>query len=541
MTEDQLKQLIKTKESQTLEFKESTGEKKEICETICAFVNSDGGIILVGIKNDGSLSKTTITEKSQTDITDLFVSFKPKIASLISFEVILLDDFDILVITVQKSKTNNNFYKNTCYKRVGASNKDITEEIIQQITNQNPDWSAQICEGATIEDLDIEAIGEFRKKLTSKDPKFAKKSDRDILVSEDLLINGCPTFGCFLLLGKYEVRNRFLSSEINHIHYLYDDEKNKIEERMDVEIPWILNLPKLFVEIEKRNYTIEDIDLFRPTEKQYDPKALEEAIANAIAHRNWQIQFWIDVRQTPQELVIHNPGYFEPDFEKVIAEGVDLQYKNPHLCTLLKKIDLMEKERRGIKRKIYTLQIAKGLGISKKQVDFDPKTQQIQKVVFTLEGKMKNIDFAKLMYKKHTQINFDEIIILDKIASGKNQFGTDINQEEFEKVKKYIKKSTGKNNKLRFKSFVLDQPVQKPIVDDSMTMKTLKSLILDFVVVRNKEEHKEFTIKEINQKLPGNYNTISVIIQNMTKQQQLIKVRYGTYILNKDYTTLIQL
>ena len=539
MTEDQLKQLIKTKESQTLEFKESTGEKKEICETICAFTNSDGGIILVGIKNDGSLSKTTITEKSQTDITDLFVSFKLKTSSLISFEVVLLDGFDILVITVQKSKTNSNFYKNTCYKRVGASNKDIAEEIIQQITNhnQNPDWSSQVCEGATIEDLDIEAVGELRKKLASKDPKFVKKSDRDILVSEQLLVNGCPTFGCFLFFGKYEVRSKFLSSEINHIRYLYEDEKNKIEERMDVEIPWILNLPKLFVEIEKRNYTIEDIDLFRPAEKQYDPKALEEAIANAIVHRNWEIPFWIKLIHTPEELAVHNPGYFEPDFEKVIIEGVDLPYKNQHLCTLLKIVDLMEREGRGIRRKIYALQIVKGLGISKKQFNKEfnsnGEVKQIQKVVFTLEGKMKNIDFAKLMYKKHSEINFDEIIILDKIASGKNQFGVDINQEEFEKVKKYIKKSTGKNNTLKFKSFVLYQPVQKPIVDDSMTMKTLKSLILDFVVVRNKEEHKEFTIKEINQKLPGNYNTIKGIIKELLENNEIIKTKYGVYIFNK--------
>ncbi len=113
MTEIELKNLIKDQESQTLEFKESTGEKREICETICAFVNSHGGQILVGIKNDGTLSKTTITEKSQTDITDLFINFKPKTTSLISFEIVVLDTFRILVITVKAGSTNKNSYKNT--------------------------------------------------------------------------------------------------------------------------------------------------------------------------------------------------------------------------------------------------------------------------------------------------------------------------------------------------------------------------------------------------------------------------------------------
>jgi ATP-dependent DNA helicase RecG len=112
MTEVELKKLISRKEHQTLEFKESTGEKKEICETICAFANSDGGIILVGVKNNGKISKAEITEKSQTDITDLFVNFKPKITSSISFET--SPDFDgqnILIIKVEKAKNSNNLQK----------------------------------------------------------------------------------------------------------------------------------------------------------------------------------------------------------------------------------------------------------------------------------------------------------------------------------------------------------------------------------------------------------------------------------------------
>jgi len=49
--------LIQSGESETLEFKKSTGEWKEVIETISAFANTRGGVILTGIKpktNQGS-------------------------------------------------------------------------------------------------------------------------------------------------------------------------------------------------------------------------------------------------------------------------------------------------------------------------------------------------------------------------------------------------------------------------------------------------------------------------------------------------------
>jgi len=44
-----IKELIKIGESETVEFKKSTGEWKEIVETISAFANTKGGVILVGV------------------------------------------------------------------------------------------------------------------------------------------------------------------------------------------------------------------------------------------------------------------------------------------------------------------------------------------------------------------------------------------------------------------------------------------------------------------------------------------------------------
>ena len=49
MKVEELQDLIVKGETETLEFKKSTGEWKEIIETVSAFANTKGGMILIGI------------------------------------------------------------------------------------------------------------------------------------------------------------------------------------------------------------------------------------------------------------------------------------------------------------------------------------------------------------------------------------------------------------------------------------------------------------------------------------------------------------
>ena len=55
-----LKELIESGETQSLEFKESLRLKDEIGETVSAFSNSDGGTVIVGVSNSGGVSGVDI-------------------------------------------------------------------------------------------------------------------------------------------------------------------------------------------------------------------------------------------------------------------------------------------------------------------------------------------------------------------------------------------------------------------------------------------------------------------------------------------------
>ena len=57
MTYDELKRITKQREKRTLEYKEAWSELPgNLFETVCAFLNRDGGVIVLGAHDDGSIT-----------------------------------------------------------------------------------------------------------------------------------------------------------------------------------------------------------------------------------------------------------------------------------------------------------------------------------------------------------------------------------------------------------------------------------------------------------------------------------------------------
>jgi ATP-dependent DNA helicase RecG len=70
--------VISKGEDYKTEFKARLSEKKEILETICAFSNSDGGIILVGVSDKGEILVVDIGRSTIEElINDIKFSIEP--------------------------------------------------------------------------------------------------------------------------------------------------------------------------------------------------------------------------------------------------------------------------------------------------------------------------------------------------------------------------------------------------------------------------------------------------------------------------------
>lgn len=98
----------------------------------------------------------------------------------------------------------------TAYVRDGTSKTELSKypEKVRALWNRRVDWSAQVCEQATLQDLDPESIAKARREFMTKYPSQAAAvaawDDATFLNKAKLTIRGGVTHAALLLLGRPE-------------------------------------------------------------------------------------------------------------------------------------------------------------------------------------------------------------------------------------------------------------------------------------------------------------------------------------------------
>jgi len=73
----ELAKLLRKGEGRAIEFKRSTAELKEGLQTGCAFLNGVGGLLLFGVRPDGSAEGQQVSDKTLREITQGMGQFEP--------------------------------------------------------------------------------------------------------------------------------------------------------------------------------------------------------------------------------------------------------------------------------------------------------------------------------------------------------------------------------------------------------------------------------------------------------------------------------
>ena len=74
---DIIKRLIAEKECGRVEFKETTGQLERGMETLCAFLNGEGGTVLFGVTDKGKIIGQDVSDKTKRDIADAIRRIEP--------------------------------------------------------------------------------------------------------------------------------------------------------------------------------------------------------------------------------------------------------------------------------------------------------------------------------------------------------------------------------------------------------------------------------------------------------------------------------
>ncbi|WP_096551839.1 RNA-binding domain-containing protein [Ureibacillus thermosphaericus] len=306
-------------------------------------------------------------------------------------------------------------WKGHYFGRNGESLVPLNIQKIEFIRSQakNKDWSAEICDGATINDLDSEAIAKARHEYKRKHPKFAEDvdiwDDITFLNKAKVTIQGKITRTAIILLGKPESEH-FLSPSIAKMSWILKDENNIEKDYEHFGPPFILNTDRLFKKIRNLKYRyMPDQSLFPIEINQYDSYVIREALHNCIAHQDYELQGRINIIEKPDELIFTNLGDFIPStVENVIKQDAPQEYyRNRWLAEAMVNLNMIDTIGSGIK-KMFIVQRNRYFPLP----DYD--LNEPNKVKVRIFGKILDENYTKMLIN-NTDLDLDLVINLDKV------------------------------------------------------------------------------------------------------------------------------
>ena len=295
------------------------------------------------------------------------------------------------------------------------------------------DWSKEIVEDATIEDLDERAIEKARELFSKRqsDRKKAKEvleslSDIEVLNKAGITIKGKITRTALLLLGKSESKF-FFDGFIPRITWTLYNADNSVKAYEHFDIPMLLAVDKVYSKIrnEKYRYIAGQQTLFPDEVDQYEPELIKEIINNCIAHQDYRLRGKINVEEFEDRLVFINEGAFIPEsIEQALEPGYKPPYyRNVFLCTAMVNLYMIDTNSMGIPM-MYQIQRDKCFPLP----TYDLNTTNRVKV--TVYGKILDKNYTQLL-RSDVELNMRTVFLLDQVQKQET-----ISKDNFKELKK---------------------------------------------------------------------------------------------------------
>lgn len=187
-----IKKLIEEGEHQMLDFKYEISDCKKIARSLVAFANTDGGRLLIGVKDNGNISGIKSEEEKYMIQTAAEMYCKPPIT--FNAKEWIINGKTILEVIIPKSNyrkhkalDHNNIYK--VYIRVKDQNIIASNILIKIWNSQNNKQNIKLSLSDT-EMFLIKYLNEYKKITVQKFANEAKISKKD---AEKILINFAST------------------------------------------------------------------------------------------------------------------------------------------------------------------------------------------------------------------------------------------------------------------------------------------------------------------------------------------------------------
>ncbi len=325
-------------------------------------------------------------------------------------------------------------WRGAAYARENESVSPLPMNKVDIIRSQiGMDWSKEIVEGASFEDLDPEAVHRARQLFAQKQPNRIKEeeiltrlSDIDFLNKAGITFKGQITRTALLLLGKRESAFYFDGFSPRITWTLYNAD-NSVKAYEHFDSPFLLAVDRVYAKIrnERYRYIAGQSTLFPEEVDQYDPDLIKEALNNCIAHADYRLRGRIHVEEFEDRLVFINEGAFIPEtVEQALEPGYKPPYyRNAFLCNAMANLYMIDTNAMGIPM-MYQIQRNKCFPLPTYDLD------TINRVKVTIYGKLLDKNYTQLL---HTNGALDvwTVFLLDQVQKKKT-----ISKENYQNLRR---------------------------------------------------------------------------------------------------------
>lgn len=345
-------------------------------QSICAFLNTNGGILIIGIKDNNNIPIKNYelkgySEEAEGVLKSIGKQFTDKDNNIVDvsdyilgFEVKEFLNSRICIVYIDKlpDELKFVFLEKIAYKRIitgdhqiDANTIEANEELKEERKNAR---ELAIIEGVGLDEIDIDKLNDYiyllNKEVKTQTTKQSIEDAKPFLSRKKFIIGDSVTTLGMLVCGKHVKDNLGWKSQVDGFvdtpYEVAQDKKSLIDNvipLMEKSLGYILKNIQVGVTIEKGG----------SAKPEYPEQLLRETINNAIAHRDYSIDKYVNINIRPNtHIEIRNPGSFKKQLLIEIPESKipirriipDSKPRNPKLADVLKVFDKWEGKSRGM-------------------------------------------------------------------------------------------------------------------------------------------------------------------------------------------------
>lgn len=303
-------------QGQTVERKESLGERREIVETCAAFASARGGRIYIGVRDNGTIAGVQIGKGTLEGLAnDIAQNTVPKLVPAIT--TVQEAGQTVIVVEVAENPTKPVSAYGRAYRRSGRTNQVLAldEAAEMYLQGRGRTWDYTVVPEAGLNDLDLGRVKRFveharaARRLEVKPDTPAERVLRQLKLVRD----SKPSVAGVLLFGRSPTQ--FLpQATVRCARFKGETEVTFLD--MQVVGGTVIEQVEAVMEFARRNLAMAakiEGALERKETWEYPLEALREAVINAVCHRDYASAASVQLRIFDDRLEVWNPGGLPPE------------------------------------------------------------------------------------------------------------------------------------------------------------------------------------------------------------------------------------